>query len=149
MRIVSKLIRALLPPIFLIATLPQPIASIKSSNFISGIRASDVNFQQAILSVRFVYLDNQQNIVKIYNNAKLTDFQYLLKFFASSGQEMAVINQELLDQYLQILEVIDPFSEGFIFTQENQFVQQESLDKTFEIDLRHDNLGLKEIYTYI
>jgi hypothetical protein len=41
--------------------------------------AGDVNFSQAILPVRFVYL-NKDNIEKIWNNAKALDNAYIVKF---------------------------------------------------------------------
>jgi hypothetical protein len=128
--------------------LPLIIVSKKSSVSFSG-QAVDLDLNLAILPVRFVYLNSEQTIVKIFNNAKLFDSTYVLKFFDEANREINITDQKILEQYFAILETCDPFSEGFIFSLENELDRQQSSPNSLKVDFRQNELGLEEIYTYI
>lgn len=147
MKLASKLLRALLPLIFLIMSLPQLLAK-KELNIVVA-KDVQVEFNLAILPVRFVYLDEQKQISKIWNNTTINDQQYLLKFFDSSNRELTVNNQQIIEQYFTILESTDPFDEGYIFDREIKTYSSNVPVQNLNIDLKSSSLGLEEIYTYI
>lgn len=147
MKLASKLLRALLPLIFLIMSLPQLLAK-KELNIVVA-KTAQVKFNLAILPVRFVYLDEQKQISKIWNNTTINDQQYLLKFFDSSNRELTVNNQQIIEQYFTILESTDPFDEGYIFDREIKTYSSNTAIQDLKIELKSSSLGLEEIYTYI
>lgn len=147
MKLASKLLRALLPLIFLIMSLPQLLAK-KELNIVVA-KTAQVKFNLAILPVRFVYLDEQKQISKIWNNTTINDQQYLLKFFDSSNRELTVNNQQIIEQYFKILESTNPFAEGYIFDRASTKYSSNTAIQDFKIELKSNSLGLEEIYTYI
>lgn len=149
MRRTSKLFGVLLPLIFFITILPMLIAQIKLNAVVVEVKAAQVELNLTILPVRFVYLDENQQIIKIYNNARVDDQQYLLKFFDASNQEIIVSDQKIMERYLIILENINPFQEGFIFDSELNDDSKNLSRTNFTLELKKNNFGLEEIYTYI
>lgn len=149
MKVASKLGRALLPLIGLIISLL--LLKVNKNNFVVfiGTKAAQLEFDQLILPVRFVYLDKNQQIIKIWNNTKVNDRQYVLKFFNFENKEILPTNQELIDQYFSILEKTNPFDKGFIFYQDTTTRNSSLSNKGLKIELRESDLGLEEIYTYI
>ena len=147
MRLASKLLRALLPLIFLITSLPLLVAK-KELNIVVA-KDTQVEFNLAILPVRFVYLDEQKQISKIWNNASINDQQYLLKFFDSENREIKINNQQIIKQYFTILESTNPFDEGYIFDRESNKYSSNTAIQDLKIELKSSSFGLEEIYTYI
>lgn len=149
MKVASKLVRVLLPLIKLIIGLL--LLTVNQNTFIVsiGIKAAQLEFDQSILPVRFVYLDKNQQIIKIWNNTKANDRQYVLKFFNFENKEILITSQELIDQYFSILEKINPFDKGLIFHQDAITKNSSLSNKGLKIELRESDLGLEEVYTYI
>ncbi|NMA30026.1 MAG: hypothetical protein GX943_03155 [Candidatus Pacebacteria bacterium] len=149
MNTASKLARALLPLIILIMTLPLTKICKNHKRLCSAIQAAELEFNQSILPVRFVYLDNNQQIQRIWNNAKIDDQQYILKFFNSLNQEIAIVDETLIKQYFLILKLTKPFEQGFIYDREHPLEKNNVSDKQFKVELRKSTFGIEEIYTYI
>lgn len=102
-----------------------------------------IDLEQSILPVRFIYLDSEQNIIKIWNNVGPFDRAYVIKFYTNTSE--IEIDQDLIERYTNLLSQIDPFKYGYISTNENNT----SLLRQHEINLLIINDGYEEIHTYI
>lgn len=75
-----------------------------ASNFFFSLQkacaSSDMQFGQSILPVRFVYLDQEGDVGKIWSNVSQDDSQYVIKFFDEKKQEMPP-SRYLVAQYFK------------------------------------------------
>jgi len=76
-------------------------------------KKGNVTFTQAILPVRFVYLDGIGNIIKIWSNVKSTDSIYSLKFFRNEIEIEK--NKTLLLSYYKIIGATPPYQQGVVY----------------------------------
>lgn len=109
--------------------------------------ASDVNFSQAILPVRFVYLD-QDSIKKIFNTVTSLDGAYTVKFISGKEEkEITPTERNLTDYQNYVCRRNFEFSgltNGFNYFSNNK---SELID--FKIDFVSDGNILQEIHTLV
>jgi len=74
---------------------------------------NSVTFTQAILPVRFVYVDEMGEIIRIWSNVKSTDTSYVLKFFKNELELEK--NENLLFSYYKTMEETIPYQQGLIY----------------------------------
>ena len=66
-------------------------------------QAQNINFSQAILPVRFVYLDQGREIKDIWSNITETDGQYMIKFFDSKLKTEISASDKIFSDYQKII----------------------------------------------
>lgn len=114
------------------------------SNQPSG--STDVNFVLTILPVRFVYVENNE-IIKIWNNVKKDDTQYVVKFVDQNEKEITP-TEKLYSQYFSIIEDLDVFEHGTIYDEDTRISKKISTDK-IHIQVNENPFEKEEIYTMI
>jgi|GEM_PF-1945335 len=65
--------------------------------------AENLNFSQSILPVRFVYLDNQNTIQRIWSNISPTDNLYMVKFINVKTQTEMGFSENVFNSYQDIM----------------------------------------------
>ena len=108
--------------------------------------STDVNFVLTILPVRFVYVENNE-IIKIWNNVKKDDTQYVVKFLDKNDKEITP-SQTLYTQYFRIIEEINIFEHGTIYD-ENIKISKKTYTDNIHIQVNENSLEKEEIYTMI
>ncbi|MEK7598336.1 MAG: hypothetical protein AAB487_01220 [Patescibacteria group bacterium] len=96
-------------------------------------QAQNINFSQAILPVRFVYLDQGREIKDIWSNITETDGQYMIKFFDSKLKTEISASDKIFSDYQKIISL----NAGEI-----------SSKKSLTIDFVKNNGLLEEVRTY-
>jgi hypothetical protein len=104
----------------------------------------DITLTITILPVRFVYVDSEYQIVKIWNNVKKDDGKYGLKFYDEQTKKEIDGNDYIMAQFNSLLLQIDPFTEGLIY---DRSVGIEKKDYATNVDIQFNER--EEIYTLI
>ena len=105
-------------------------------------------FKQQILPVRFVYVDKQGNIDRIWNNAQEGDSMYVIKFFETGTNTEISQNKNLILQYVRLISKVSIFSQGNIFIAGLEIATIPTKINTI-ISFQDSLQGLQEIHTYI
>jgi hypothetical protein len=126
--------------IFLLA-----IVSLLPFSFPSNASAGDVSFSQAILPVRFVYL-NKDNIEKIFNTVSSRDSAYIVKFI-NQDEEITPTEKNFSDYKNFICRSNTEFgalkdSVSYSLKNKTDFVD-------FKIDFVRKGSQLEEIHTLV
>jgi hypothetical protein len=111
-------------------------------------KEASINLNLTIWPVRFIYLDEEENIVKIWNNVQTGHDVYILKVFdLKDNVELEIIGSVLI-QYFEILKNVDIFAQGYIFdTHANGLENNENFSSDINVEYRMNYL--EEIYTYL
>ena len=107
-----------------------------------------VEFKLTILPVRFVYVNDLNEIIKIWNNVKGNDRLYVLKFFKEDEKTEISENPLLKRKYLEAMKGLDAFKKGVIYSQEG-IKSKENYAQRIKVDFSNSSTGTEEIYTYI
>lgn len=101
----------------------------------------------SILPVRFVYVNDENEIVKIWNNTKEEDTKYILKYIDFETNKEIEENEILANKYLAVIKNIDVFAEGVIYDINVRITTENSVD--WDIQVNDTGSGLEEVHTYI
>jgi hypothetical protein len=112
------------------------------------VEKGNVSFSQSILPVRFVYIDVNGEVVKIWNNVRKGDDVYVLKFFSFEENEELDFNSELFRIYSNVLKNLDIFAQEYIYDISN-FMGLENQQNGMEITLEYTIGKMHEVHTYI
>lgn len=109
--------------------------------------AANVNFSQSILPVRFVYINNQGNIEKIWSNISEKDDLYVVKCIDAKSQKEVSMNDKLLMSYQDMVKKSGTVS-GTIFPDvtRNYFSQKDNY--SVAVDFLKFNNYVEEVRTY-
>ena len=110
--------------------------------------STDVEFKLTILPVRFVYVNDLNEIIKIWNNVKENDSLYVLKFFKEDEKTEISENPLLKRKYLEAMKGLDAFKKGVIYSQEG-ITPRGNYAQRMKVDFSNSSTGIEEIYTYI
>lgn len=125
---------------------PKPQKEIISE--ITPKSSTDVEFKLTILPVRFVYVNDLNEIIKIWNNVKENDRLYVLKFFKEDEKTEISENPLLKRKYLEVMKGLDAFKKGVIYSQEG-ITPRGNYAQRIKVDFSNSSTGTEEIYTYI
>lgn len=110
--------------------------------------STDVEFKLTILPVRFVYVNDLNEIIKIWNNVKENDSLYVLKFFKEDEKTEISENPLLKRKYLEVMKGLDAFKKGVIYSQEG-ITPRGNYAQRMKVDFSNSSTGTEEVYTYI
>jgi hypothetical protein len=122
-----KIISSFLNCIFSITLFCIPLLS--PSKTVAG--DISINITQSILPVRFVYLNDKQQIINIWNNVTKKDKNYIIKFFINNREVKT--DDNLMNIYIRFTSSID-----------KNYANSSPI-----IDVIKSNNSYEEIYTYI
>lgn len=112
-----------------------------------GNSSTNTQFQQSILPVRFIYVDDQEDIVKVFNNVVGSNTQYVIKFFNADNEQEIGVNPGLLSKYQEFINNVDISETGFSTSSlDNKTTSQDGRPM---IELINSPQGLQEIHTII
>lgn len=109
--------------------------------------STNTQFQQSILPVRFIYLDENGNIIKIFNNVSELNTVYILKFYNDKTGVELPITKDLLDKFQILIDKVDMLQQGFFYTA--SLTQKQAQTITPHIELLNSPQGLQEIHTIL
>lgn len=106
-----------------------------------------ITFSFEILPVRFVYINEEGGITRIWNNTENKHQRYVLKFFKNDTEEEVEPSEKHLDSYYTIIQNTNNFYEGDIF---DLALTTFTLDNSKDIDVKFlsDETGeITEVHT--
>jgi len=109
--------------------------------------STNVTLSLKIIPVRFVYLNDNYEIVKIWNNVKEEDQVYALKFYKEDEKTELIVGDDVTAEYFEIVKETDIFKQGIIYTQDSQKVVQKNYARNLEIEFNNTSSGVEEIHT--
>jgi hypothetical protein len=112
---------------------------------IKGTQAAEVHFGQSILPVRFVYLDHNGQITKIWSNVSEKDSVYIIKYFDEKSQkEVALESNNVFNSYQNIIDQTQLIS-GSVSAAD---MKGDTVQDNLAIDFVKINNTVEEIHTY-
>jgi len=108
--------------------------------------AQVVNFSQSILPVRFVYLDNQNEIQKIWSNVSSDDSLYVVKFLNQKSQKEIKMNSNIFGDYQNMIRRSKLMSGELLASSLNSYNKGNS--RSLSVDFIQDKNSIEEVHTY-
>lgn len=108
----------------------------------------EMRLKQSILPVRFVYLNSDGEIARIWNNVTQKDDFYAIKFYASGSKKEISPTGKNLSNYQELLDRRNCFQEGDIFNY-NQREPGGNHKEEFKVDFIKRYKSIEEIHTYV
>lgn len=93
---------------------------------------SNINFDQSIIPVKFVYLDKYGDIENIWSNVRNTDTVYVVKFFSKKYNKEVSMNDSYISEFKSNLSRVENINK-----------------KTLSVDFVKNGNVLEEVHTYV
>jgi len=124
----------------------EPETVVKEEKSVNS-NTTTVTLSLKIIPVRFVYLNDEYEIVKIWNNVKEEDQVYALKFYKEDEKTELIVGDDVRAEYFEIVKETDIFKQGIIYTQNSEKGIQKNYARNLEIDFNNTPAGIEEIHT--
>jgi len=142
-----KILSSVLNCIFLFAVFFSFLLNFQISALAWDNSATNTQFEQSILPVRFIYLNNNDDVVKIFNNVTETNTAYILKFYREDTNSEVPISDSLLNNFKQLINKVDISQQGFIDIGQNNQNARQVIGPA--VEFFNSPQGLQEIHTFI
>lgn len=112
--------------------------------------AGEVNFAQAILPVRLVYLGNDGAVEKIWNNVTSGDNSYFVKFYSVSGKKEIIPTEKNFNEYESLVcrSNSSKLNTAFAKNIANPPFLENGNEMNFEINFIKKETVIEEVHTY-
>ena len=142
-----KILSSVLNCIFLFAVFFSFLLNLQISALAWDNSSTNTQFEQSIFPVRFIYLNNNDDIVKVFNNVTETNTAYILKFYREDTNSEVPISDPLLNNFKQLINKVDISQQGFIDIGQNNQNARQVIGPA--VEFFNSPQGLQEIHTFI